>query len=71
MKLRFAWNPLIAQSMVIGAIVLAQFQTSLWTTHRVLGFTLDRTFLFFLLFAAVDFAVVFAGAHMPSTDPDS
>ena len=64
MKLRFAWNPLVTQSLVVGAIVLAEFQTSLWTTHRALGFTLDRTFLLFALFAAINFVVVFAGDRL-------
>ena len=64
MKLRFAWNPLVTQSLVVGAIVLAEFQTSLWTTHWMLGFTLDRTFLLFALFAAINFAVVVAGDRL-------
>ena len=64
MKLRFSWKPLVAQSLVVGAIVLAEFQTSVWTTHRVLAFTLDRTFLLFALFAATNFAVLLAGDRL-------
>jgi hypothetical protein len=64
MKLRFALMPLLAQSQIIGMIVLAQFQTSMWTTHEVQRLTLDRMFLYFLLFAAVNFAVVFVGDQL-------
>jgi len=61
MKLRFAWTPLLVQSQIMGMLVLAQFQTSMWTTHEVQRLTLDRMLLYFLLFAAVNFAVVFTG----------
>ena len=61
MKLRFAWKPLLVQSQIIGMIVLAQFQTNMWTTQRVQRFTLDRMFLYLLLVASVNFALVFAG----------
>lgn len=64
MKLRFSWKPLVTQSLVVGAIVLAEFQTSAWTTRWMLGFTLDRTFLLFALFAATNFAVSFAGDRL-------
>ena len=64
MKLRFAWKPLLVQSQIMGLIVLAQFQTSMWTTHQLQRFTLDRMFLYFLLFAAVNFAVVYAGDRL-------
>ena len=60
MKLRLAWKPLLVQSQIIGLLVLAQFQTSMWTTHAVQRLTLDRMFLYFLLFAGVNFAVVAA-----------
>jgi hypothetical protein len=61
MKLRFAWTPLLVQSQIMGMLVLGQFQTGMWTTHQVQRFTLDQMLLYFLLFAAVNFAVVFAG----------
>ena len=64
MTLRFAWKPLLVQSQIIGLLVLAQFQTSMWTTHAVQRMTLDRMFLYFLLFAAVNFAVVTAGDQL-------
>ena len=61
MQLRFAWKPLLVQSQLIGLLVLAQFQTSMWTTHAAQRLTLDRMFLYFLLFAGVNFVVIAAG----------
>ena len=61
MELRFAWKPLLVQSQIIGLLVLAQFQTSMWTTHAAQRLTLDRMFLYFLLFAGVNFVVIAAG----------
>ncbi len=64
MKLRFSWKPLLVQSQIMGMIVLAQFQTGMWTTHEVQVLTLDRMFLLFGLFAAVNLAVVLAGDRL-------
>jgi fatty acid desaturase len=64
MKLRFAWKPLLVQSQIMGLIVLAQFQTNMWTTQQVQRLTIDRMFLYFLLFAAVNFAVVYVGNRL-------
>jgi fatty acid desaturase len=64
MKLRFAWKPLLVQSQIMGLIVLAQFQTNIWTSWRMQRFTVDQMFLYFLLFASINFAVVYAGDQL-------
>ena len=64
MNLRFAWKPLLVQSQIMGMVILAQFQTSMWTTHAVQRLTLDRMALLFLLFAGINFAIVYAGDRL-------
>ena len=64
MKLRFAWRPLVVQSQIMGMIVLAQFQTNMWTTQDVRLLTLDGMAGHFLLFAAINFAIVYAGDRL-------
>ena len=63
-KLRFAWKPLLVQSQIVGLLVLAQFQLNSWTDQKPDPVTPDRAVLFFLLFAGVNFLVMFAGDRL-------
>lgn len=64
MTLRFSWAPLLLQSLIMGMIALAQFQTGMWTTHAVQPLTLDGMVLHLALFASVNLAVVSAGDRL-------
>jgi hypothetical protein len=60
-KLRFAWKPLLMQSQIVGMLALAQFALNAWTNQKPDPASPDKLVLFALLFAGVNFAVMFAG----------
>jgi hypothetical protein len=61
MKLRFAWKPLLVQSLIVGLAVFIQYWLNAWTSQRVRVGTLDGMAIHFLLFASVNFAVFYVG----------
>ncbi|RYD87600.1 MAG: hypothetical protein EOP50_20500, partial [Sphingobacteriales bacterium] len=63
-RLRFAWKPMLVQSQIVGILVLAQFQLNAWLGQKPDPTTPDKAILYFLLFAGLNFAVVFAGDRL-------
>ncbi|WP_156313617.1 hypothetical protein [Erythrobacter sp. SG61-1L] len=63
-QLRFAWKPMLVQSQIVGILVLAQFQLHMWSDMKPAPTTPDKAILYFLLFAGLNFTVMFAGDRL-------
>lgn len=55
---------MLVQSQIVGILVLAQFQLNSWLGEKPSPTTLDKAVLFFLLFAGLNFAVMFLGDRL-------
>lgn len=63
-KLDFSWKHFLVQSEVVGILVSAQYFLRSWIDLKPRPLTLDQGILLFLLFAAVNLAIVLAGDRL-------